>query len=113
MHLPILMKYQKTHLTELRGMTFLIEDTDLYQYVFFEGWQNLVFAERNTDLITEHRQQAETDHVMVYLSRNPGTSSAFVKWKFNFTDAGKETYLGHQLLNYSIIRLIHVRTRTS
>ena len=40
------------------------------------------------DLITEHRQQADTDHVMVYLSRNPGTSSAFIKWKFNFNEAG-------------------------
>ncbi|GAV08548.1 hypothetical protein RvY_18221 [Ramazzottius varieornatus] len=52
------------------------------------GWNSLVFAERNMELVTEHRQIAETDKVMVYLSRNPGSISSFIQWKFDFSETG-------------------------
>ncbi|OQV17262.1 hypothetical protein BV898_08660 [Hypsibius exemplaris] len=53
-----------------------------------QGWNSLVFAERNMELVTEHRQMAEIDNVMVYLSRNPGTNSSYIQWKFDLSETG-------------------------
>lgn len=55
------------------------------------GWKSLVYAERNMELVTEHRQIAETEKVMVYLSRKPGLSNGSIQWKFDFTKAGKKS----------------------
>ncbi|XP_055327175.1 peptide-N(4)-(N-acetyl-beta-glucosaminyl)asparagine amidase-like [Paramacrobiotus metropolitanus] len=40
------------------------------------------------ELVTEHRQMGDSEKVMVYLSRNPGTNSSCMQWKFDFTDTG-------------------------
>ncbi|OQV25054.1 hypothetical protein BV898_01264 [Hypsibius exemplaris] len=52
------------------------------------GWNTLVYAERNMEWLTEHCRSGEQEEVMTYLSRKPGTSSAYIEWRFDFTEAG-------------------------
>jgi hypothetical protein len=52
------------------------------------GWNTLVYAERNMEWLTEHCRTGEQEEVMTYLSRKPGTSSAYVEWRFDLTEAG-------------------------
>lgn len=54
----------------------------------FAGWNSLVFAERNTEWVTEHCRIGEQEEVMTYLSRKPGTTSAYIEWKFDFSESG-------------------------
>ena len=57
--------------------------------LFGAGWNTLVYAERNMEWLTEHCHIGDDEEVMTYLSRKPGTSSAYIEWRFDFTEAGK------------------------
>ena len=53
------------------------------------GWNTLVYAERNMEWLTEHCRNGEQEQVMTYLSRKPGCSSAYVEWRFDFSESGR------------------------
>ncbi|XP_055353584.1 peptide-N(4)-(N-acetyl-beta-glucosaminyl)asparagine amidase-like [Paramacrobiotus metropolitanus] len=53
-----------------------------------KGWKNLVYAEKNMELVTEHRYMAGSDVVRVFLARTPGSKSAFLQWNFDLSFTG-------------------------